>query len=292
MTAIIIDGKQIAADIQSEIAQQIAERVSAGNAVPGLATVLVGDDPASHIHVHNKIKTCEKLGIKSFSNELPANTTQEELEHLITILNEDAAIHGILVQLPLPEQINEEHILHLINPRKDVDGIHPYNIGLLSRRFDTPLFFPCTPSGIIYLIKTVQKDLSGMNAVVIGRSAIVGMPTSLMLSRENATVTICHSYTKGLEDICRNADILVAATGVPHLVKGDWVKPGAIVIDVGINRIPDPTKIKGYHLTGDTDFDVIKEKARAITPVPGGVGPMTITMLMRNTVIAAEKYAE
>lgn len=291
MTAQIIDGKAIAAEVRAGIAERIKQRKAEGLTEPGLATVLVGDDPASKIHVKNKIKTCDQLGIRSFSQELPADTSQKQLEEIINALNADSTVHGILVQLPLPDHLQEERVLSLIKPQKDVDGIHPFNAGLLSRKYSRPLFLPCTPAGIVHLIHSVCPDITGMEAVIIGRSSIVGMPTALLLSRENATPTICHSYTKELSKICRRADILVAAAGSPELVRGDWVKPGAIVIDVGINHVSDDSLPKGYRLTGDVAFNEVIEVAKAITPVPGGVGPMTIAMLMKNTLRAAEKYA-
>ena len=288
MTAQIINGKELAASIKEEISAAIKKREEGSLPIPGLATVLVGNDPASHTYVANKIKTTAALGIRSFSYELDQSCSQDELESLISRLNDDPQIHGILVQLPLPEHLSEEQILSKISPKKDVDGLHPYNAGLLARKFSEPLFYPCTPSGIIRMIKSVCPDITGMNAVVIGRSPIVGMPTAMMLSRCNATPTICHSSTRNLKEICREAEILVAAAGDPHLVKGDWIKPGAIVIDVGINHIPDPSAPRGYKLVGDVDFDEAVKYAKAISPVPGGVGPMTIAMLMYNTLKSVE----
>lgn len=288
MTAQIIDGKEIAASIKEEIKNAIKKREEASLPIPGLATVLVGNDPASHTYVANKIKTTAALGIRSVSYELDETCPQEDLESLINDLNHDPRINGILVQLPLPEHLSEDRILSAISPKKDVDGLHPYNAGLLSRKFSEPLFYPCTPSGIIRMIKSVCPDITGMNAVVIGRSPIVGMPTAMMLSRCNATPTICHSNTRNLKEICRGAEILIAAAGSPHLVKGDWIRPGAIVIDVGINHIPDPAAARGYKLVGDVDFDEAKKYAKAISPVPGGVGPMTIAMLMYNTLKSIE----
>ena len=243
----------------------------------------------SRIYVRNKIRTCEKLGIRSIAHSLPADTTQRTLEELIGFLNADPNIHGILVQLPLPDQIDEYRILSLLNPQKDVDGFHPINAGMLARKESDPWFIPCTPAGILRLIRSVQPDITGMNAVIIGRSSIVGMPTAQLLCRANATITICHSFSVGLPEIARRADILVAAAGEPHLVQADWVKPGAIVIDVGITRVDDPESEKGYRIVGDTDFEKIVPIAGAITPMPGGVGPMTIAMLMRNTLIAADR---
>ncbi len=284
----IIDGKAIAAKVKEEIAREIAERVKEGKTIPSLATVLVGEDPASQNYVRNKIKTCGELGIRSFSYTLPSVCSQAELEGLIRDLNENPEVTGILVQLPLPETLDEERIIASIAPEKDVDGIHPYNAGLLSRKYAIPRFYPCTPAGIMTLIHSVRADISGMNAVIIGRSSIVGMPSAMMLSRENATPTICHSYTRNIAQICRGADILIAAAGSPELVRGDWVKPGAIVIDVGINHVPDASRPKGYRLCGDVAFDEVKEIAGALTPVPGGVGPMTIAMLMKNTLNAVK----
>ena len=288
MTAQIINGKELAASIKEEIRSAIAKREEGSLTIPGLATVLVGNDPASHTYVANKIRTTAALGIRSVSYELDESCSQDELDALINDLNHDPQINGILVQLPLPEHLSEEKVLLEISPKKDVDGMHPYNAGLLARKFSEPLFYPCTPSGIIRMIKSVCPDITGMNAVVIGRSPIVGMPTAMMLSRCNATPTICHSNTRNLKEICRDAEILIAAAGSPHLVKGDWIKPGAIVIDVGINHIPDPSAARGYKLVGDVDFDEAVKVAGAISPVPGGVGPMTIAMLMYNTLKSVE----
>ncbi len=290
MTAAIINGKELASSIKEDIRKTIAERKEKNLQIPGLATVLVGNDPASRTYVANKIKTTAALGIRSFSYELDENCTQDELESLIAELNGNPEVHGILVQLPLPEQLSEERVLLAISPKKDVDGMHPYNAGLLARKFSEPLFYPCTPSGIIRMINSVCPDISGMNAVVIGRSPIVGMPTAMMLSRCNATPTICHSCTKNLDQICRNAYIVLAAAGCLCLVNGSWIKPGAIVIDVGINHIPDPDAPRGYRLVGDVEFDEAVKNAGAISPVPGGVGPMTIAMLMYNT-LQAVQYA-
>ena len=288
MTAQIIDGKKIAEGIKQEIKIAIEERRRQQLPIPGLATILVGNNPASKTYVASKIKTTSDLGIRSVSYEFDENCSQEELITLIEKLNEDPDIQGILVQLPLPDHLSEDEILHRISPKKDVDGLHPYNAGLLSKKTSEPLFYPCTPSGVIRMIKSVCPDISGMNAAVIGRSSIVGMPTAMMLSRCNATPTICHSYTKNLPEICRNSDIIVAAVGSPELIRGDWVKPGAIVIDVGINHIPDETQPRGYRLVGDVEFDEAVKYAGAISPVPGGVGPMTIAMLMANTLKAID----
>ena len=288
MSAEIIDGKKLAESIKNEVKAAIMEREEKGLPIPGLATILVGNDPASRTYVANKIKTTAALGIRSFSYELEENCPQQELVDLVQTLNENQDVQGILVQLPLPEHLSEDNVLHTISPKKDVDGIHPYNAGLLARKYSEPLFYPCTPSGIIRMIQSVCPDISGMKAAVIGRSSIVGMPTAMMLSRCNATPTICHSYTKHLDEICRESDIIVAAAGSPYLVQGDWVKPGAIVIDVGINHIPDASKPRGYRLVGDVDFESAVKRAGAISPVPGGVGPMTIAMLMANTLRAIE----
>ena len=288
MSAEIIDGKKLAESIKNEVKAAIMEREEKGLPIPGLATILVGNDPASRTYVANKIKTTAALGIRSFSYELEENCPQQELVDLVQTLNENQDVQGILVQLPLPEHLSEDNVLHTISPKKDVDGIHPYNAGLLARKYSEPLFYPCTPSGIIRMIQSVCPDISGMKAAVIGRSSIVGMPTAMMLSRCNATPTICHSYTKHLDEICRESDIIVAAAGSPYLVQGDWVKPGAIVIDVGINHIPDASKPRGYRLVGDVDFESAVKRAGAISPVPGGVGPMTIAMLMASTLRAIE----
>jgi len=288
MTAIVIDGKQAAAELKESIRQQVAQRKEKGLAVPGLATVLVGEDPASQSYVKAKHRACEKSGINSYKIELPADTSQDVLESNVKELAEDADVHGILVQLPLPDGLDEERVLNAIPLSKDVDGFHPINIGRLAQKGREPAFAPCTPSGIIYLLKKTMGSLEGKNAVVVGRSNIVGMPVSLLLLRENATVTICHSRTRDLPFISRGADILVAAIGRPEFVKGDWIKPGAVVIDVGVNRVEDASRKRGYRLVGDVDFDQALEIASAITPVPGGVGPLTIAMLMQNTLRAAQ----
>jgi len=288
MKAKIIDGKQIANDIRTSVAEQVAERKRLGKAVPGLATVLVGDDPASHVYVRSKHKACEKLGIASVSHILPASTPQKELEELVESLNQDPKIHGILVQLPLPSSLNEEDVLMKVSLKKDVDGFHPVNIGKLAQKGRTPSFVPCTPAGVIELLRRTGVSIEGKNAVVLGRSNIVGMPVALLLVKENATVTICHSRSQNLPEITRKADILVVSVGKAEMVCGDWVKPGAVVIDVGINHVDDPSTEKGYRLVGDVAFDEVSEVASAITPVPGGVGPMTIAMLMQNTLHAAE----
>lgn len=288
MKATIIDGKQIANDIRAHVAKQVVERQRLGKTVPGLATVLVGEDPASQVYVRSKHKTCEQLGIASFSHVLPASTPQNEIVELVDSLNHDPSVHGILVQLPLPAGFDEEEVLLKVSVNKDVDGFHPINIGKLAQKGRTPSFVPCTPAGVIELLKSTGISLEGRNTVVLGRSNIVGMPVALLLVKENATVTICHSRSHDLPVITRQADVLVACVGKAEMVRGDWVKPGAVVIDVGINHVDDPVAEKGYRLVGDVAFSEVSEVASAITPVPGGVGPMTIAMLMQNTLRAAE----
>ena len=288
MSAQIIDGKAIAEQVRATVAEEVAAMTAAGYPKPGLATVLVGDNPASHVYVSSKRKACAQVGIESFGHELPATATQEEVEGLVRELNADPRVNGILVQLPLPSGLDEEQVLKTISIEKDVDGFHPINIGRLAQKGRDPLFVPCTPAGVIYMLEYLGVKLEGANAVVLGRSNIVGMPVALLLVRANSTVTICHSRSKNLPGICSQADVLVAAVGRAQMVRGDWVKPGAVVIDVGINRIEDPTHPKGSRLVGDVCFDEVKEVASAITPVPGGVGPMTIALLLRNTVRAAK----
>lgn len=288
MSAQIIDGKAIAQKVRQEVAEAVAKRVAAGKSRPGLATVLVGDRVDSATYVRSKQKACEELGMISFSHHLPADATQEQVEGLVRELNADPRVHGILVQLPLPSHLNEERVLQAISVEKDVDGFHPINIGRLAQKGREPLFIPCTPHGCIYLLEQVGVQIEGANAVVLGRSNIVGMPAALLLIGKNATVTVCHSRTRDLPSVVRQADILIAAIGKAEFVRGDWIKPGAAVIDVGINSKPDPTAPKGYRLVGDVNFEEAKEVAGWITPVPGGVGPMTIAMLMKNTLRAAE----
>ncbi len=287
-TAQIIDGKLIAQQVRDGVAAAVAKRLAAGKAKPTLATVLVGDRVDSQTYVKSKGKACEELGMGSVSHHLPAETTQDELEKLIRSLNADKSINGILVQLPLPSHLNEERVLQLISIEKDVDGFSPINIGRLAQKGREPLFVPCTPFGCIYLLDQAGVKIEGANAVVLGRSNIVGMPAALLLIGRNATVTVCHSKTRDIASVVRQADILIAAIGKMEFVRGDWVKPGAAVIDVGINSKPDATKKSGYRLVGDVNFEEVKEVAGFITPVPGGVGPMTIAMLMRNTLRAAE----
>jgi len=288
MTAQLIDGTAIAKSVREEVKEKVAARLAAGKSQPGLATVLVGERVDSATYVSMKQKACAELGMTSYHHPVPADVSQEELEKLIKELNADPKVHGILVQLPLPDHLDEERVLQLISIEKDVDGFSPINIGRLAQKGRDPLFVPCTPYGCIYLLKQAGVQISGANAVVLGRSNIVGMPAALLLVRENATVTICHSRTKNIADVVRQADIIIAAIGKMEFVRGDWVKPGAAIIDVGINDKPDPTKKRGYRLVGDVNFDEAVEVAGFITPVPGGVGPMTIAMLMANTLRAAE----
>lgn len=289
MTAKIIDGRAIAKELRESVAKGVEELVASGGPRPGLATVLVGDDPASHTYVRMKRKACAEAGIESFHHELPADSTQEEVEGLVKDLNANPAVHGILVQLPLPAGLDEEAVLRAISIDKDVDGFHPVNIGRLAQKGREPQFVPCTPAGVMILLEKAGAKLEGARATVLGRSNIVGMPAALLLVKANATVQICHSRTQDLPARCREADVLIAAIGRPEMVKGDWIKPGAFVIDVGTNRVDDPSKERGYYLTGDVDFDEAKEVAGAITPSPGGVGPMTIAGLLNNTLIGAKR---
>lgn len=277
MRAQIIDGKAIAQEIRAELAQKVAELSKKGNQ-PGLAVVLVGENPASQVYVRMKKRACEEIGVYSAVHRLPAETTQEELLRLVEELNEDPKIHGVLVQLPLPGGLDETEVINRISPDKDVDGFHPSNVGKLW--IGEEGFVPCTPAGVLELVRRTGVPLSGKNAVVLGRSNIVGKPVASLLLRENATVTVCHSRTKDVAAECARADILIAAVGRPRLVKKDWVKPGAVVIDVGINRLEGK-------LVGDVDYEEVSQVAGAITPVPGGVGPMTIAMLLKATVEAA-----
>lgn len=288
MTAQLIDGKLIAQQVRGEVAAQVEKRVAAGKPKPTLATVLVGDRVDSAAYVSAKQKACAELGMGSVSHNLPGDVSQEELEKLVRSLNNDKSVNGILVQLPLPSHLDEERVLQLVSIEKDVDGFSPINIGRLAQKGREPLFVPCTPYGSIYLLEKAGIQIEGANAVVLGRSNIVGMPAALLLIGKNATVTVCHSRTKDLASVVRGADILIAAIGKTEFVRGDWIKPGAAVIDVGINSKPDSTKKSGYRLVGDVNFEEAKEVAGFITPVPGGVGPMTIAILMRNTARAAE----
>lgn len=284
MPAQIIDGKAIAAAVREQVKSQISERINSGLRAPGLAVVLVGKDPASEVYVGNKRRACEEVGIKSFDYDLPDSSSQQELEALIDQLNDDPQIDGILLQLPLPAGLDATPILERIRPDKDVDGFHPYNIGRLAQRI--PALRPCTPKGVITLLESTQIDLHGLNAVVVGASNIVGRPMSLELLLAGATTTVCHRFTNDLEQHVRRADILVVAVGKPEFVPGDWVKPGAIVIDVGMNRLPDG------RLTGDVEYAAAAERAGWITPVPGGVGPMTVASLIENTLQACVDYHE
>lgn len=286
--ATVIDGKAVAARIRAEVTARAAALVERG-VRPGLAAVLVGDNPASHTYVRMKRKACAEVGIESFYYELPKEISQAELEGLIASLNARSDVHGILVQLPLPAHLDEERVLSSISLAKDVDGFHPLNIGRLAMKGREPDFVPATPAGVIRLLEAYNAPFSGANAVVLGRSNIVGMPCALLLTKRDCTVTICHSRTRDLPEVVRQADILVAAVGRPQMVKGDWIKRGAFVIDVGTNRVPDPNAKDGSRLVGDVDFESAQRVAGAITPVPGGVGPMTIAMLLENTVKAAER---
>jgi len=280
--ATVIDGKAIAAELRGEIKADTAELVAKG-VTPGLAVVLVGEDPASRVYVSMKEKACAEAGIFSDEHKLPVETSEADLLDLIARLNADQRIDGILVQLPLPDHIDESKVLEAISPAKDVDGFHPYNVGRLAT--GNPLFQPCTPYGVMKMFERTGVDLKGKEVVVVGRSNIVGKPVALMCLAEHATVTICHSRTKDLPAKVAAADVVIAAVGVPEMVKGEWIKPGAVVIDVGVNRVGEKK------LVGDVEYDAAFERAAAITPVPGGVGPMTITMLLYNTVVSAKRRA-
>ncbi|MED5402558.1 MAG: bifunctional methylenetetrahydrofolate dehydrogenase/methenyltetrahydrofolate cyclohydrolase FolD [bacterium] len=282
----LISGKVIGASINEELRKEV-DQLKTNGIEPCLAVVLVGEDPASEVYVRNKKRTCGEIGIRSIGHDLPASTTQEELEKLIQSLNDDPAVHGILCQFPLPEKLNETRVILTISPDKDVDGLHPLNAGLIA--MGQPKFISCTPYGVLQMLKRSRISTSGKNAVVLGRSNLVGRPIATLLSSKgwDATVTVCHSRTANLAEVTSQADIMVAAIGIPEFVKADMVKPGAVVIDVGINRIDDPSKASGSRMVGDVAFKQVEEKASFITPVPGGVGPMTIAMLMANTVNAA-----
>lgn len=279
MTANLIDGKAIAAQLKAEIRDKIKQKTSEGQRAPGLAVILVGDDYASTLYVRNKRQACEEVGIKSFYHELPAATKEEELINLIKALNEHPEVDGILLQSPLPSHIDENKLFELIDPKKDVDGFHPFNLGRLAQR--RPLLRPCTPYGVMILLDHIQQVYKGKHAVVVGASNIVGRPMSLELLIAGATVTVCHRFTKDLGYFVKQADILVSAVGKVDLIKGEWIKEGSTVIDVGQNRLPNGK------LTGDVEFEVAKERAAWITPVPGGVGPMTVAVLLQNTLTAA-----
>jgi methylenetetrahydrofolate dehydrogenase (NADP+)/methenyltetrahydrofolate cyclohydrolase len=282
MAAQIIDGKAVAQATRNQVALRVQQRLAAGKRAPGLAVVLVGADPASQVYVGSKRKACEEVGFVQFSHDLPADTTQQQLFDLIDQLNADPAVDGILVQLPLPAGLDASAILERINPLKDVDGFHPYNIGRLAQRM--PALRPCTPKGIIKLLQSTGVQIRGMDAVVVGASNIVGRPMALELLLAGCTTTVCHKFTKNLEQQVRRADLLVVAVGKPEFIPGDWIKPGALVIDVGINRL-DSGK-----LVGDVEFAKAEQHARFITPVPGGVGPMTVACLIENTLEACEQF--
>jgi methylenetetrahydrofolate dehydrogenase (NADP+)/methenyltetrahydrofolate cyclohydrolase len=289
MVAEIISGKEVSSEIKEELKGRIASLKEKG-VTPGLVVILVGEDPASQVYVRMKGKTCEELGLYSDTKRFPEDLPEDELLKLIDELNEDPRVHGILVQLPLPKHIDENKVLLRIKPEKDVDGFHPVNVGKML--IGEPGFLPCTPHGVQELLTRSGNDPEGKHVVIVGRSNIVGKPVAAILMQKkkgaNATVTVCHSRTKDLPAMCRQADILIAAMGVPKFIKENMVKEGAVVIDVGVNRVDDPEAKRGYRLVGDVDFEPVAAKASAITPVPGGVGPMTIVMLMMNTVISAE----
>ncbi len=284
MTARLINGKTLAAEIREDVRRRVDQRRAAGLRAPGLAVIMVGDDPASAIYVRNKHRACEQVGFVSRAHDLPANTRQSELKALIEGLNEDPEIDGILVQLPLPNELDSSQVIEYIDPSKDVDGFHPYNVGRLAQRI--PVLRPCTPLGVIRLLQNIGVDPKGRHAVVVGASNLVGRPMSLEFLLYGATVTVCHRFTVDLRSEVERADILVVAVGKPGLVPGEWIKPGAIVMDVGISRLPDG------RLAGDVQFEAAAQRASWITPVPGGVGPMTVAMLMSNTLQAAEMRDE
>jgi len=278
LSARVIDGKAVAADVRAAVAAEVPEFEAAHGRAPGLATVLVGEDPASHVYVGNKIRACEEVGIRSIHHGLGDGTPQDELLELVAELNADDLVDGILVQMPLPDQIDQDEVIAAIDPAKDVDGLTATSAGLLAQ--GRPRLVPCTPQGVMELLRVAEVDVEGAEAVIVGRSILVGRPLSALLTNASATVTVCHSRTRDLGEVCSRADILVAAVGSPRMVRGEWVKPGATVIDVGINRTDDG-------LVGDVDHEPAAERASAITRVPGGVGPMTIAMLLRNTLFAA-----
>ena len=292
MSAKIIDGNKVAEEMQAEMVDEVA-KLKAEGITPGLSVVLVGEDPASKVYVRNKTRTCKKLGIKSDQHSLDADTSEEDLLALVEKLNNDDAVHGILVQMPLPKHINENTVIEAIDPDKDVDGFHPVNVGKMV--IGEPGFLPCTPHGVQHLLIRSGVEIAGKHVVVVGRSNIVGKPVANILLQKqegaNATVTICHTGTDDIAAHTRQADIIIAAAGRPNTVTADMVKDGVVVIDVGVNRVDAPSSKRGFKLVGDVDFDAVKEKASAISPVPGGVGPMTITMLMHNTIDAAKMSA-
>ena len=287
----LIDGKKVAEEIRAGIAGQVAHSIDHNGTAPHLAAILVGDDPASHTYVKNKEKACHEAGITSSVYKYPSTLPEKELLAVVDFINKDDDIHGLIVQLPLPAHISSGKVIQSIAPAKDVDGFHPVNIGKMVQGL--PAYLPATPYGILQLLEYYKIETEGRHCVVLGRSNIVGTPVSILLSRKsypgNCTVTLCHSKTNNLAEICRQADILIAAIGQPHFVKADMIKPGAVIIDVGLHRIPDPSKASGHHLTGDVDFNEVSKKAGYITPVPGGVGPMTIIALLSNTLKAFNK---
>lgn len=287
MPAKLIDGKAIAAVIRAEIKAEVEDMQTRHGRAPGLATVLVGERKDSQTYVRMKKKACAEVGINSFGHDLPGDISQADLLAVVRELNADPRVDGILVQLPLPDHIDDEEILGAVSLQKDVDGFHPLNIGRLSMKRREPLFVPCTPKGCIELLDRTGVAIEGRRAVVLGRSNIVGLPVAMLLLHRNATVTICHSRTRDLPEVVRSADILVAAVGRPEMVRGSWLQPGAVVIDVGVNAVDDPGAERGYRLVGDVAFEEARQVAGAITPVPGGVGPMTIAMLLRNTLDGA-----
>ena len=287
MAAKIIDGQAMAAQIREEVKEEVAELTSKYGMPPGLEVILIGDDPASAIYVRNKGRASEKVGVRSQTHHLPATVTTEEVLDLVDRLNADQTVHGFLVQLPVPDQVDEKALQHRISPAKDVDGLHPFNVGLLSQGEDC--LVPATPSGIIEMLKREDIPIKGQNVTIVGRSNIVGKPLYMLCIREHATPTICHTRTRDLAAETRRADILVAAVGVPQLIKADMVKPGAVVIDVGTSRVDDPTAEQGWRWSGDVAFDEVKDVASFITPVPGGVGPLTIAMLLKNCAKAASR---
>lgn len=284
MTANIIDGKAISENLLAELKQQVDKQLSLGSRAPCLAVILIGDDPASAVYVRNKRRACEKVGILSIAHDLPSETTGEDLFALVAQLNADPAVDGILVQSPLPAHIDEAKLIEHIDPNKDVDGFHPYNIGRLAVR--QPMLRSCTPYGVIKMLKTIDRPIKGMDAVIVGVSNHVGRPMALELLLAGCTVTSCHRHTKDLAGTVAKADLVVAAAGKPGLIKGEWIKEGAVVVDIGINRLPNGK------LVGDVDFEIAKSRASWITPVPGGVGPMTVATLMENTVLAQSMAAK
>ena len=294
MPARVLNGNEIAADLRAEVAAGVSDLAAFGRTTPGLAAVLVGDDPASAVYVRNKNRACADAGIFSEIFHLPADTAQNDLLNLIDQLNNDARFHGILVQLPLPDGLDEPAVIERVDPRKDVDGLHPISQGRMLQ--GEPTFLPCTPSGVQQVLLRSGYDPAGQHVVIVGRSNIVGKPLAALLMQRNsggnATVTVCHTRTRDLADITRQADILVAAVGVPGVIGADMVRDGAVVIDVGINRVDDATRRRGYRLVGDVDYDAVAAKAEAITPVPGGIGPMTIAVLLGNTLQAARRSAD